>query len=69
MDIDLERRRIFSMKSAAETLGTEIEVAPLEKPEEKAEDAEQQAPGVLFAQASKRPVHCAGALFFYLLQV
>ena len=41
MDIDLERRRIsLSMKSAAETLGTEIEVAPLEKPEEKAEDAE-----------------------------
>ena len=41
MDIDLDRRRIsLSMKSAAETLGVEIEVAPLEKPEEKAEDAE-----------------------------
>ncbi len=39
MEIDLDRRRIsLSMKSAAETLGVEIEVAPLEKPEEK--DAE-----------------------------
>ena len=41
MEIDLDRRRIsLSMKSAAETLGVEIEVAPLDKPEEKAEDAE-----------------------------
>ena len=40
MEIDLDRRRIsLSMKSAAETLGIEIEVAPLEG-EEKAEDAE-----------------------------
>ena len=40
MEIDLDRRRIsLSMKSAAETLGIEIEVTPLEG-EEKAEDAE-----------------------------
>ncbi len=39
-ELDLDRRRIsLSMKSAAETLGIEIEVAPLEG-EEKAEDAE-----------------------------
>ena len=39
MEIDLDRRRIsLSMKSAAETLGVEVEVAPLDKPEEK--DAE-----------------------------
>ena len=40
MEIDLDRRRIsLSMKSAAETLGIEIEVTPLEG-EEKVEDAE-----------------------------
>ena len=34
MDIDMDRRRIsLSMKAAAETLGVEIEVAELEKPE------------------------------------
>ena len=37
MDVDLNRRRIsLSMKEAAATLGVEIEVTPLEKPEEKA---------------------------------
>ena len=43
MEIDLDRRRIsLSMKSAAETLGVEIEVAPLpsEKKDEEAVDAE-----------------------------
>ena len=40
MEIDLDRRRIaLSMKSAAETLGTEIEVAPLPEKAEK-KDAE-----------------------------
>ena len=40
MEIDLDRRRIsLSMKSAAETLGVEIEVAPLPS-EKKDEDAE-----------------------------
>ncbi|MGI6033134.1 MAG: 30S ribosomal protein S1 [Coriobacteriales bacterium] len=39
MDVELERRRIsLSMKSAAETLGVEIKVAPLEKPEEEEAD-------------------------------
>ena len=44
MEIDLDRRRIsLSMKAAAETLGTEVEVKPLpesDKPAEKDEDAE-----------------------------
>ena len=43
MEIDLDRRRIsLSMKSAAETLGIEIEVTPLpsEKKDEEAADAE-----------------------------
>ncbi len=40
MDIDLDRRRIsLSMKSAAETLGIEVDVTPLESPAED-EDAE-----------------------------
>ena len=40
MEIDLDRRRIsLSMKAAAETLGFEVEVAPLDKPE----DAEVEA--------------------------
>ena len=45
MDVDLDRRRIsLSMKEAAATLGVEIEVAELEKPEEeKAEQAEVEA--------------------------
>ncbi|MDD7203682.1 MAG: S1 RNA-binding domain-containing protein, partial [Coriobacteriaceae bacterium] len=35
MDVDLDRRRIsLSMKEAAATLGVEIEVTELEKPEE-----------------------------------
>ncbi len=39
MEIDLDRRRIsLSMKAAAETLGTEVEVKPLPE-EEKAEEA------------------------------
>ena len=39
MEIDLDRRRIsLSMKAAAETLGFEVAVAPMDKPEdEKAE--------------------------------
>ena len=44
MEIDLDRRRIsLSMKAAAETLGTEVEVKPLEKPEE-SEEAAPEAP-------------------------
>ena len=40
MDIDMDRRRIsLSMKAAAETLGVEIEVAELEKPETDDESA------------------------------
>lgn len=40
MDIDMDRRRIsLSMKAAAETLGVEIEVAELEKPETDEESA------------------------------
>ena len=40
MDIDMDRRRIsLSMKAAAETLGVEIEVAELEKPESDNEPA------------------------------
>lgn len=47
MEIDLDRRRIsLSMKAAAETLGTEVEVKPLpesDKPAEKDEAAEAEA--------------------------
>lgn len=44
MEIDLDRRRIsLSMKAAAETLGVEVEVKPLEKPEG-AEEAPAEAP-------------------------
>ena len=46
MEIDLDRRRIsLSMKAAAETLGTEVEVKPLpesEKPAEKDEEPEAE---------------------------
>ena len=42
MDIDMDRRRIsLSMKAAAETLGVEIEVAELEKPESDDEPADE----------------------------
>lgn len=38
MEIDLDRRRIsLSMKAAAETLGFEVEVAPMDEPEKDAE--------------------------------
>lgn len=41
MEIDLDRRRIsLSMKAAAETLGFEVEVAPLDKPEDEEVEAE-----------------------------
>ena len=41
MEIDLDRRRIsLSMKAAAETLGFEVAVEPMDKPEEEAADAE-----------------------------
>ena len=41
MEIDLDRRRIsLSMKAAAETLGFEVEVTPMDKPEDEAADAE-----------------------------
>ena len=47
MEIDLDRRRIsLSMKAAAETLGTEVEVKPLpesEKPAEAAEETVEEA--------------------------
>lgn len=48
MEIDLDRRRVsLSMKSAAETLGTEIEITPLEpkegeEPKAEAEEAAQE---------------------------
>ncbi len=42
MEIDLDRRRIsLSMKAAAETLGTEVEVKPLDNPEEAAASEEE----------------------------
>ena len=42
MEIDLDRRRIsLSMKAAAETLGTEVEVKPLPESEKPAEAAEE----------------------------
>ena len=43
MEIDLDRRRVsLSMKAAAETLGFEVEVKPLEpKGDEKADKAEK----------------------------
>ena len=41
MEIDLDRRRIsLSMKAAAETLGFEVEVEPMDKPEDEAVEAE-----------------------------
>ncbi|MEY8436318.1 30S ribosomal protein S1 [Atopobiaceae bacterium 24-176] len=41
MEIDLDRRRIsLSMKAAAETLGFEVEVAPLDAPEEQEAEVE-----------------------------
>jgi small subunit ribosomal protein S1 len=40
MEIDLDRRRIsLSMKAAAETLGVEVEVKPMDTPEDEAEAA------------------------------
>ena len=54
MDVDLDRRRIsLSMKAAAETLGVEIEVAELEKPEEKAEKAEKEEPAAEAAEEAE----------------
>ena len=45
MEIDLDRRRIsLSMKEAAETLGQEIEVTPLETEEKPEPKAEEEAP-------------------------
>ena len=42
MDVDLDRRRIsLSMKAAAETLGTEVEVKPLPESEKPAEAGEE----------------------------
>ena len=42
MEIDLDRRRIsLSMKAAAETLGVEVEVKPLDKPEEDEKSVEE----------------------------
>ena len=44
MEIDLDRRRIsLSMKAAAETLGTEVEVKPLPEGEKPAEEPEAEA--------------------------
>ena len=44
-EIDLDRRRIsLSMKAAAETLGLDVEVKPLDKPEEEEAPAEEEAP-------------------------
>jgi small subunit ribosomal protein S1 len=45
MEIDLDRRRIsLSMKSAAETLGFDVPVKPLDKSEEGEGVAEEEAP-------------------------
>ena len=45
MEIDLDRRRIsLSMKEAAETLGVEVEVEPLETPAEETAEAKEEAP-------------------------
>ena len=44
MEIDLDRRRIsLSMKAAAETLGTEVEVKPLPESDKPAEESEPEA--------------------------
>ena len=44
MEIDLDRRRIsLSMKAAAETLGTEVEVKPLPESEQAAVEAESRS--------------------------
>ena len=46
MEIDLDRRRIsLSMKSAAETLGYDVEVKPLDKPEGELDATEEMAEG------------------------
>lgn len=43
MDIDLDRRRIsLSMKAAAETLGTQIEIAPIESDDDKEDDKKEE---------------------------
>ena len=45
MEIDLDRRRVsLSMKSAAETLGIDVPVTPLEPKAEKAEEAAAEEP-------------------------
>lgn len=45
MEIDLDRRRIsLSMKAAAETLGVEVEVKPMDKPEAEPEVSVEEAP-------------------------
>ncbi len=58
MDVDLERRRIsLSMKAAAETLGIDIEVTELEKPEgEEAPVAEEIAEEVATEAAAEEAV-------------
>ena len=44
MEIDLDRRRVsLSMKAAAETLGFEVEVTPLEPKEDKGEKKAEKA--------------------------
>jgi small subunit ribosomal protein S1 len=45
MEIDLDRRRIsLSMKAAAETLGFEVEVAPMDEPEDASEPEKDAEP-------------------------
>ena len=45
MEIDLDRRRVsLSMKAAAETLGIDVPVTPLEPKAEKAEEAAAEEP-------------------------
>ncbi len=58
MDVDLERRRIsLSMKAAAETLGIDIEVTELEKPEgEEAPATEEVAEEVATEAAAEEAV-------------
>ncbi|MCH3943537.1 MAG: 30S ribosomal protein S1 [Atopobiaceae bacterium] len=52
MEIDLDRRRIsLSMKAAAETLGIEVEVKPIDEPE-----AEKPAPVEAAPEADEAPV-------------
>ena len=56
MEIDLDRRRIsLSMKAAAETLGIEVEVKPIDEPEAE-KPATEEAPVEAAPEADEAPV-------------